>query len=44
VLSASENAENDQFFHDIGIQNFDLIYEEKVMDHMQNHTKHDFET
>jgi hypothetical protein len=29
---------------DVGIQNFEVIYEEKVMDHIQNNTKHDFET
>jgi hypothetical protein len=41
VFSESENAENDQFFHDVGIQNFEVIYEEQVMAHIQNHTKHD---
>jgi hypothetical protein len=29
---------------DVGIQNFEVIYEEQVMAHIQNHTKHDFET
>jgi hypothetical protein len=32
------------FFHDDGIQKFEVIYEEQVMAHIQNHTKHDFET
>jgi hypothetical protein len=27
-----------------GIQNFEVIYEEKVMAHIQNHTNQDFET
>jgi hypothetical protein len=44
AFSASENAENDLFFHDDGIQNFEVIYEEQVMAHIQNHKKHDFET
>jgi hypothetical protein len=29
---------------DIGIQNFEVIYEEQMMAHIQSHTKHDFET
>jgi hypothetical protein len=29
---------------DVGIQNFEVIYEEEVFAHIQNHTKHDFET
>jgi hypothetical protein len=29
---------------DVGIQNFEVIYEEQVMNHLQNHRKHDFET
>jgi hypothetical protein len=29
---------------DVGIQNFEVIYEEQVMAHFQNHTKLDFET
>jgi hypothetical protein len=28
----------------VGIQNIEVIYEEQVMAHMQNHTKHDFES
>jgi hypothetical protein len=32
------------FIHDVGIQNFEVIYEEQVMAHIQNHTKHVFET
>jgi hypothetical protein len=44
VFSDSENTENDQFFHDVGIQNFEVIYEDKVMAHIQNQTKHDIET
>jgi hypothetical protein len=28
----------------VGIQNFVVIYEEQVFAHIQNHTKHDFET
>jgi hypothetical protein len=44
AFSASENAENDHFFQDVGIQNFVIIYEEQVMDHIQKHTKDDFET
>jgi hypothetical protein len=39
VFSASENAENDQFFHDVGIQNFEVFYEEQVLAHIQNHKK-----
>jgi hypothetical protein len=31
------------FSHVVGIQNFEVIYEEQVMAHNQNHTKHDFE-
>jgi hypothetical protein len=31
-------------FHDVGIQNFEVIYEEQVTANIQNHTKHDFET
>jgi hypothetical protein len=27
---------------DVGIQNFEVIYVEQVMIHIQNHTKHDF--
>jgi hypothetical protein len=27
---------------DFGIKNFEVIYEEHVMIHIQNHTKHDF--
>jgi hypothetical protein len=42
--SASENAENDQLFHDAGIQNFEVIYKEQVMAHIQNNSKHDFES
>jgi hypothetical protein len=26
-----------QFFHDVGIQNFEVIYEGQVMAHIQNH-------
>jgi hypothetical protein len=37
AFSASENADNDQIFHDVGIQNFEVIYEEQVMAHIQNH-------
>jgi hypothetical protein len=44
AFSASENAESDDFIQDVGIQNFEVIYEEQVMAHIQNHTKHDFET
>jgi hypothetical protein len=40
----SDNAENDHFFQYVGIQNFEVIYKELVMAHIQNHTKHDFET
>jgi hypothetical protein len=29
---------------DVGIQNFEVIYEEQVMAHIQNHRKQDFET
>jgi hypothetical protein len=29
---------------DVGIQNFEVIYEEQIMAPIQNHTKHDFET
>jgi hypothetical protein len=29
---------------DVGIQTFEVIYEEDVMDHIQNYTNHDFET
>jgi hypothetical protein len=32
------------FFHDVGIKNFEVIYEEQVMAHILNHTKHEFET
>jgi hypothetical protein len=31
-------------FQDVGIQNFEIIYEELVMAQIQNITKHDFET
>jgi hypothetical protein len=31
-------------FSDVGIKNFEVIYEEQVMAHMQYNTKHDFET
>jgi hypothetical protein len=31
-------------FQDVGIQNYEVIYEEQVMAHFQNNTKHDFET
>jgi hypothetical protein len=44
VFSASENAEIDQFIPDVWIKNFEVIYEEQVMAHIQNHTKHDFES
>jgi hypothetical protein len=44
TFSVSEIAENYQFFHDVGIQNFEVKYEEKVTALIQNHTKHDFET
>jgi hypothetical protein len=37
ALSDSENAENDQFFNDFGIQNFEFIYEEQVMAHIKKH-------
>jgi hypothetical protein len=42
-VSAIENAENVQFFHDIGIQYLEVIYEDQVMALIQNHTKYDFE-
>jgi hypothetical protein len=29
---------------DVGIQNFQVIYEEQMMAHIQNHKNHDFET
>jgi hypothetical protein len=29
---------------DVGIQNFEVIYEEQMMAQIQNHTKLDFET
>jgi hypothetical protein len=29
---------------DVGIQNFEVIYDEQVMAHIQNLTKHDIET
>jgi hypothetical protein len=29
---------------DVGIKNFEVIYEEQVMAHIQNHKKHDFES
>jgi hypothetical protein len=29
---------------EVGIQNFEVIYEENVMAHIQKHTKHDFGT
>jgi tRNA G37 N-methylase Trm5 len=29
---------------DVRIRNFEVIYEERMMAHIQNHTKHDFET
>jgi hypothetical protein len=44
AFSASENEENDHFIQDVGIQNFEVIYEEQVMDHIQKNTKHDLET
>jgi hypothetical protein len=44
LFSASENAEKVQFFHVVGIQNFEDIYVEQVMAHIQKHTKHVFET
>jgi hypothetical protein len=28
---------------DVEIQNFEVIYEEQMMAHIQNHTEHDFE-
>jgi hypothetical protein len=31
-------------FQDVGIQNFKVIYEQQVMAHIQNETKHDYET
>jgi hypothetical protein len=31
-------------FNDVGFQNFDIIYEEQLVAHIQNHTKHDFDT
>jgi hypothetical protein len=44
AFSASENAENNQFFHGVAILNFEVIYEEQVMVQIQKHTNHDFET
>jgi hypothetical protein len=41
---ASENAVNDQYFHDVVIQNFEVIYEEQVMAHIQKDRRHEFET
>jgi hypothetical protein len=32
------------FIREVGIQNFEVIYQEQVLAHIQNHTKHDFET
>jgi hypothetical protein len=29
---------------EVGIQNFEVIYEEPLMAHIQNHTKQDIET
>jgi phage FluMu gp28-like protein len=29
---------------DVGIQNFEFIFEEEVMAYIENHTKHDLET
>jgi hypothetical protein len=29
---------------DVGIQSFEVIYEEQLMAHMQNQTNHDIET
>jgi hypothetical protein len=29
---------------DVGIQNYEVIYEEQLMAHIQNQKKHDFET
>jgi hypothetical protein len=31
-------------FQDVGIQNFQFIYEEQEIAHIQNHKKHDIET
>jgi hypothetical protein len=44
LFSASENEEGDQFFHDVGIQNFVVINEEQVIAHIQKYTKYIFET
>jgi hypothetical protein len=30
-------------FYDVGIQYFEVIYEEQVMAHIQNNTKHNFQ-
>jgi hypothetical protein len=30
--------------HDVGIQNFEVIYEEEVLAHIQNNKKYDFGT
>jgi hypothetical protein len=34
----------DKLVQGVGIQNFEVIYEEEMMAYIQNHTKHDFET
>jgi hypothetical protein len=41
---SQRNAKNVQCFHDDGVQNFEVIYEEGVRAHIQNQTKHDIET
>jgi hypothetical protein len=33
-----------QRVQDVGIQKLEVMYEEQVMAHIQNHTKQDFET
>jgi hypothetical protein len=43
-LSSSEKRILIKRVQNVGIQNFDVIYEEQMMAHIQNHTKQDFET
>jgi hypothetical protein len=43
-LLSSEKEMLIKLVQDVAIQNFEVINEEQVMAHIQNHTKRDFET
>jgi hypothetical protein len=43
TLFQPEKTQKMTITQDVGIQNFEVIYEGQVMAHIQNHTKHDFE-